>query len=288
MNKLRVNVCIKSLLIFGGIILMQMVAYMLCFAGYIIVFTAGGDEYVTALQKVTNLMNGDSSFLMSVSAVSASLSLIWCGILYYKSSWRVRNMDYKKVFTGKNILFIIGTAIGGCIIVTVILSAISAAFPSLFEDYSELMSHFDTSGFGISIIYVLLIGPISEEFIFRGALFDRFHLGFAFWLANALQAFLFAVYHMNIIQGIYAFCLGFILGMIVYSTGSILCSIITHILFNSTTYILPIILGTKVLAIRVIVIIIMVIMALLALIGIRYFGKISKEKVESDEKLYIN
>ena len=285
MNKLRVNICIKSLLIFAGIIMMQMIAYILCFGGYLIGFSAGGDGYVTALQKVTRIMHEDSSFLMSVSAVSAFISMIWCGILYYKSSWRVKGMDYRRVFCGKNILFIIGAAVGGCIIVTFVLSAISAAFPFLFEKYSRLMSHFDSDGFGIAIIYALLIGPVSEEFIFRGALFDRFHIGFSFWTANALQALLFAVYHMNLIQGIYAFLLGMLLGMIVYSTGSILCPVITHILFNATTYVLPIVLGINIPAVRVLIIFFMVFMAILSLIAIRYFVKISNEKIKIDEKV---
>lgn len=48
---------------------------------------------------------------------------------------------------------------------------------------------------------------------------------------------------MNLIQGIYAFLLGMVLGMVVYATGSILCSILTHIIFNSTTYIIQYVFG---------------------------------------------
>ena len=77
MGKLRTNCCIKVLLIFGGIILMQF------FAAFIYIFTSifikvfSGASYADVLDSVpgTGLTSTDS--LMWISAISASLSMAW-------------------------------------------------------------------------------------------------------------------------------------------------------------------------------------------------------------------
>ena len=53
-----------------------------------------------------------------------------------------------------------------------------------------------------------------------------------FWAANLMQAVLFGIFHMNWIQGIYAFVLGLVLGWICEKGGSIYFSMFFHILFN--------------------------------------------------------
>ena len=93
----------------------------------------------------------------------------------------------------------------------------------------------------LTYCYVLLIGPISEELIFRGAILDRLYLAFPFWAANLLQALLFGIYHMNLVQGIYAFVLGAVLGLVRVSVGTIFASIGTHIIFNATSYVLQLV-----------------------------------------------
>ena len=103
------------------------------------------------------------------------------------------------------------------------------------------MSNFSTSSPWLTYCYVLLIGPISEELIFRGAILDRLYLAFPFWAANLLQALLFGIYHMNLVQGIYAFVLGAVLGLVRVSVGTIFASIGTHIIFNATSYVLQLV-----------------------------------------------
>lgn len=53
-----------------------------------------------------------------------------------------------------------------------------------------------------------------------------------FWVANFLQALLFGVFHMNMIQGVYAFVVGIVLGFICEKSRSIYPSMLFHILFN--------------------------------------------------------
>jgi membrane protease YdiL (CAAX protease family) len=55
---------------------------------------------------------------------------------------------------------------------------------------------------------------------------------FPFWVANFMQAFLFGVFHMNPLQGCYAFTLGLVLGYVCERGGSIYYAILFHFLFN--------------------------------------------------------
>ena len=90
------------------------------------------------------------------------------------------------------------------------------------------------------LLYVLVLGPAAEELMFRGAIFDRLYLAFPFHIANFLQAVLFAVYHKNLIQGLYAFFFGLLLGVLHHTGGSIWNNILAHMLFNATNYLMPV------------------------------------------------
>lgn len=276
----RSRVCIRALLIFLGIILMQMLAYMICMAGMFVwsaFMEKDGGDVISSLAGIN--VSGD--FLIWVSLVSALLSMIWCGILYKKSSWRASGFDYKAAFCLKNTLSAAGVGAGGCIALTMFLSFLSMVVPEAFSFYNTVMEHLTDSSMAVTAIYVLLVGPVSEELIFRGAILDRLYLAFPFLAANILQAALFGLYHMNLIQGLYAFCLGFVLGVIRSGMGSILASIFTHILFNATSYVLDILFPEG----QVIELWQMFVMILaggfLFVIGFVHLLRINKQKTES-------
>lgn len=238
LRRLRVWQCVKVLLIFIGIFLIQMLSSMVCTVIYIAAYIGreGMEKYLSSVSEMPLKIASDTDFLLSVSALSAFAALIWCGILYYRSTWRVEKNDYRAVFSTKNVLGIVAVGAGGCVFLSVLVTLISYLIPSAFESYSELMGNLTDGNPVLTYLYVLLIGPVSEELIFRGAMLDRFRTAFPLWLAVILQAFLFGVYHMNLIQGTYAFGLGALLGLICYKTGSIFASILTHCIFNATSY----------------------------------------------------
>ena len=102
--------------------------------------------------------------------------------------------------------------------------------------YEKLMENagFTTNSLSpLLILYAVLLGPIEEELTFRGVIFSSARKALPFWAANIFQALLFGIFHMNLIQGIYAFFIGLFLGYIAGRGGSIYFSIFLHILFNS-------------------------------------------------------
>ncbi len=238
----RNRACIRALLIFLGVVLMQVLAYLACTFFLVAGFVLTGQGMQAALGRLSGISSESGTFLILLSLVSALFSAVWCGILYVKSSWREWPFDYKRAFRKENLFAIFGIGAGGCLFLTALLTALSLFVPEAFSSYQSVMDSLTGGSVAISMAYVLLVGPVSEELIFRGAIFDRFYLAFPFLAANFFQAALFGIYHMNLIQGLYAFCLGFALGMVRFVSGSILASMLTHILFNATSYVIDAIL----------------------------------------------
>lgn len=94
------------------------------------------------------------------------------------------------------------------------------------------MAGLDDSVSVVMMIYSVLVAPICEELIFRGVTMQYAKKAMPFWVANLFQALLFGIYHMNVIQGVYAFVIGIVLGYICEKGGSIYLSILFHMVFN--------------------------------------------------------
>lgn len=219
---LRIRSLAQSLMILLGVILVQIFGAILW----------------TAVSILCHITMEDSTRLMYMSFISALLTSIWCGCLYYRSTWRIRPFAYRQICSVKTVVSILGLGMGGCITVALLLSFLQSIFPSLFDGYVKTMDQFGQGEVVITLLYTIGIGPVAEELVFRGAILDRLRLAYPFWAANLLQAALFGLYHMNLIQGIYAFLWGILLGLLYQATGSILAGILAHIIFNTTNYLL--------------------------------------------------
>ncbi len=93
-----------------------------------------------------------------------------------------------------------------------------------------------------SILPILLIagvvGPIIEELMFRKLILDRLY-PFGEKLAILVSALLFALFHGNLTQFIYAFLLGVVFAYLYCRTGKILYPILLHMAINIVGGVLP-------------------------------------------------
>lgn len=82
-----------------------------------------------------------------------------------------------------------------------------------------------------SLLLLLVIAPIIEEYIFRWVLYKKLaaYGGKTYVLISAM---LFALFHMNLFQTFYTFVLGLFLAYLTYRTGKIAWSILCHFVFN--------------------------------------------------------
>lgn len=100
--------------------------------------------------------------------------------------------------------------------------------PNIMEQSMDLLK---INLFGLLAITVL--GPIMEEFLFRGAITKVLLANYSPRQAILISAALFGVFHLNPAQLVPAFLMGILFAWVFYKTGSLLLCMVMHILNNS-------------------------------------------------------
>ena len=110
-------------------------------------------------------------------------------------------------------------------------------FSQVFNSYEQVSGFIFGGGFFLTLLSVGIIGPVFEEILFRGLIFGELRKITKVKAALIIQALLFGIYHMNIIQGVYAVLLGLLIGFVYYRSNSIIAPIIMHVTINSLSVI---------------------------------------------------
>lgn len=118
--------------------------------------------------------------------------------------------------------------------ITIIMTVINAVAPRLMEEYSELVEGSGLTEYSVLwVASTLILPPLTEETIFRGLILRYLRrAGACFFVANLIQAILFGIFHMNLVQGIYTAIFGFILGCFAKRYQTLAAPMLLHALFN--------------------------------------------------------
>lgn len=103
---------------------------------------------------------------------------------------------------------------------------------SLTEFYNEVIGKVVGDGSIYSVAATVVLAPVCEELVFRGAIFNTLRRAFPVFPSVLICAFLFGLVHMNPIQSAYAFVLGMLLCLVCVRFDSLWASIAMHIIFN--------------------------------------------------------
>ena len=114
-------------------------------------------------------------------------------------------------------------------VVVIVLSVLPEAWT---ESYGEASSGVVT-GSVLGAISVAVVAPVVEEIIFRGLVMTRLSRAMPGWLAVLVSAAVFGLCHGEFVWFCYAFLLGVFFGFIDLRAGSILPSVLGHIMFNA-------------------------------------------------------
>lgn len=223
---LILTIAIQNLVVFFGMGLSSLVE------GTWYTFAAPTDFY-EVMTDLTYFWTGNP-FNTSIMIVYAVANTTVFGLWYYMRYEGSGVSDLRRTFHPMTVLGIILLMPGTQYLTSYLISFVSMIFPHWLEQYMELM---ESAGMDASMTigmfcYSVILAPVSEELIFRGVTLRQARRALPFWAANILQAALFGVFHMNIIQGIYAFFLGLILGYVCQRGGSICHAVLLHFLFN--------------------------------------------------------
>lgn len=126
--------------------------------------------------------------------------------------------------------------------------------PTLAREYEGVMDGASSQFSLPSVLTVAILAPLIEEMGCRGLMFEFFLRAFeprwngrtgargiaprrsAVAVAVVLQALVFAVLHMNVVQSSYAFFMGLLFGWVYWRTGSLVWSMGLHLVINFSSY----------------------------------------------------
>lgn len=181
-------------------------------------------------------LSTDQSFLQMVSIVFSLITIFIFSFWYKHVFVRPLRSRPKKYWTGISVQIIFALvflAFGLQYVAQLLTGIVAMLRPEWMAAYQDIMNRAGYSSVSILLaIYTIILAPVAEELAFRGLTYRFARKAFPFWGANILQALLFGVIHMNMIQGIYAFALGLFLGWVCRTGHSIKYSILLHIFFN--------------------------------------------------------
>lgn len=150
-------------------------------------------------------------------------------------------VDYRKILSPGTLGMMVGTALCAQFACVIVLQVFSMAFPRVYENYQKVMEVSDINVLPAwAMLFIVAVwAPLAEELVFRAMLFRTLRKGFCFWVAALISGAAFGIYHMNLVQGIYAGLLGLLLAWFYEKTNSLLGCYLFHFLFNLLNYAMP-------------------------------------------------
>lgn len=123
--------------------------------------------------------------------------------------------------------------IAGCLVVNTLIKAgsISRLFPGFSQTVSSLYGPpvwFQAATMGLVI-------PAAEELAFRGLVFTRLREDVDFLKAACLSSALFALWHGNVLQGVYGFVMGLMFAGAMEREKTIAAPLVMHMAANLTS-----------------------------------------------------
>lgn len=169
-------------------------------------------------EKLNNYINSKSLIIILI------ISIIFLPILYKV----FKKYKEKSNFKIKNIFIPIAFGVSICLIYNITIFELNNIF--------HFTNKFEISNIPIivQIICSGLLGPILEELLFRGIVYNKLKEFNKKMNAIIISSVIFSLFHSNIIDNIYAFGVSFILIYMYEKYKTLKAPIITHMCLNTT------------------------------------------------------
>ena len=195
------------------------------FAVYIVAILTYGTFFSSQYDTIESFMSAAGDIISGAALVAGGLAVYYI----YRKDYVVSG---KWLFnTPKYLIFTILFAILSCHGLSILVSLVN--YSGLLGTYTQTATMLSTSGLIITIFKSVILVPLAEEVTFRGLVFRRMELYTSFWPAALVSAALFGLYHMNLLQGIYAFLYGILLCLVYRIFRNLWATIAMHAAANA-------------------------------------------------------
>ena len=186
------------------------------------------------------LFGANSSQMMQSSlwaTAAAGVVMIPIAIVLMRMDSRRRNplLEHHEHLSLPKIVWMIGLGASLAYVVNVLMAVlhIFELFPSYSEETSKVLM---SNKFWITFLCGALIGPIAEEFVFRGLIFQRLKDYFRCPAAIVLSGLIFGVFHGNMAQFLYASVLGMVFAWFMEYFHTMEAPILLHVSANAWSF----------------------------------------------------
>lgn len=166
-----------------------------------------------------------------------SITIVTQRKVYQKDSYRFG--EQKNHWNVLQLILSAAVALGLSLLLNYLI--LKSPLPDIFPSYEQsATASFEGQPWPLLILAVVVIGPVAEELIFRGLIYNRLRHYVKVPLAILLSSLLFGIYHGNMIQFIYTTLMGILLAIYYEKSGGLLACIIAHMAMNAaavTSYI---------------------------------------------------
>ncbi|HIZ81892.1 MAG TPA: CPBP family intramembrane metalloprotease [Candidatus Mediterraneibacter pullistercoris] len=233
MMKKGVNYVLAALVFIITMLLISGSGFLLSFGAALFGVMAGGPDGPDMVYEY--LMDNMNLYSCLIYMIPGIVFLLWYYFAFVEpvGTGRFAAAQTKRL-TPSCFLWLVPLTFAVQHAISLLMAMVAMLMPSAMENYTEMV---ETSGLSeyspVWVIATLILPSLVEETIFRGLIFQYLRkAGACFVVANLIQAVLFGVFHMNLIQGIYTAFFGFLLGYLAWRYESLLVPMAMHALFN--------------------------------------------------------
>ncbi len=182
-------------------------------------------------------MSGNLSAIMNALTFVVAALVIWKqAIPQIERAKEDMYLTHLRPEQTKSYLFLVMTTMGLVFGLNILLELLGITTKA--EGYKYLLADSYTASLGIGLLCTGIIVPIAEELLFRGIIFNILKRRNKLLMAILLSALFYGFYHMNYIQGVYAFVLGCLLAYAYEYFGTFLMPVLLHIISSVISYVI--------------------------------------------------
>lgn len=207
---------------------------------YLLIFIVSQLSALVVMPLV-RLLDAETSLFAYPFVVTLLVANVLAIVLFF--CFRPRSITWGSTFgslhgdIGRRTLLLAALAIPAIVLVNLLQEICFPNLPDWVGDeiFRLVMHH------PLGLLTVCLLGPLSEELLFRGGVQTDLQLRHADqgrWVPIAVSAALFALVHLNPAQMPAAFVLGLLLGYAYWQTGSLVAPVAIHVINNTSACLL--------------------------------------------------
>ncbi len=177
------------------------------------------------------------SHLEDVNLLLSSAAALWAAWILWKIDGReqVWYGELRRKLPGRAVFPCVGAAVGASMAGNCLLSLLRV---TELSGTGQVETALRLGSPAVVVLSTCLAAPLAEEMVFRALIYRRLRRKTGPAASIAISALLFALYHGNLSQGLYALFVGAVLAVLMEMYGTVTAPLLAHVAANGLSVLL--------------------------------------------------